>query len=138
MCELSNFFTLHFLEMFKHYNPNPTGKNVGDCVVRSIAKATGNTWDDTYIDLCMQGLVDADLPSANAVWGTYLWGLGFRRYIAPDTCPHCYTVAQFAQDHPVGTYIAALSGHVVCVQDGVIYDSWDSSNEIVLYFWQKG
>lgn len=24
-----------------------------------------------------------------------------------------------------------------CVQDGVIYDSWNSENEIVLYYWQK-
>ena len=36
-----------------------------------------------------------------------------------------------------GTYILALSGHVVCVQDGVIYDSWNSENEIPLYYWVK-
>ena len=37
-----------------------------------------------------------------------------------------------------GTYILALSGHVVCLQDGVIYDTWHSEHETVLYYWQKG
>ena len=47
-------------------------------------------------------------------------------------------MAEFADLHPSGTYILALSGHVVCVVDNVLYDTWDSSNEIVLYYWQKG
>ena len=89
------------------------------------------------MSLCIQGYLDGDLPNANACWGAYLRGLGYQRYIIPDTCPACYTVADFAAEHPAGTYILALSGHVVCVQDGVIWDSWNSSNEIVLYYWQK-
>lgn len=123
--------------MNSYYNPNPSGKNVGDCVVRAISKAIGQPWEKTYIGLCVQGLMDSDLPSANAVWGNYLREIGFRRHIVPDTCPDCYTVADFAEAHPVGTYILALSGHVVCVEDGTIFDSWDSSNEVVLYFWVK-
>lgn len=123
--------------MYRYFNTNPAGKNVGDCVIRAVSKATGQGWDETYTALCVQGLIDCDMPSANAVWGNYLRGLGFRRYIIPDTCPGCYTVARFAAEHPAGTYILALSGHVVCVQDGTVFDSWDSSNEVVLYFWVK-
>lgn len=123
--------------MYSYYNINPRGKNVGDCVVRAISKATGQDWGEAYLALCVQGYMEGDLPSANAVWGAYLRTLGYRRQIMPDTCPDCYTVAEFAAEHPFGTYILALSGHVVCVQDGTIYDSWDSSNEIVLYFWEK-
>lgn len=99
--------------MYKYFNPNPCGKNVSDCTVRAICKATGKDW------------------------GAYLRSLGYRRYIIPDTCPDCYTVGRFADDHPHGTYILALSGHVVCVQDGIIYDSWNSENETPLYFWDK-
>ena len=47
-------------------------------------------------------------------------------------------MAQFAEEHPSGTYILALSGHVVCVQNGEWFDTWDSGNEIPLYYWQKG
>ena len=27
------------------YNPSPTGRNVGDCAVRAIAKALGTDWE---------------------------------------------------------------------------------------------
>ena len=39
------------------FNPNPEGKQVGDCTVRAIARATGQSWDATYIGLCLQGLI---------------------------------------------------------------------------------
>lgn len=30
-----------------------------------------------------------------------------------------------------------IDGHVVCVQDGYYYDSWDSGNEIPIYYWER-
>lgn len=124
--------------MFENYNPNPAGKNVGDCTVRAISKALDQGWEKTYIDLCIQGLMMNDMPSANSVWGAYLRGKGMQRNIIPDSCPDCYTVEDFAKDHQEGTYILALSGHVVCVKDGTIFDSWNSGGEIPLYYWKKG
>ena len=52
---------------FSYFNPNPAGQKVGDCTVRAIAKATGKSWDEVYIGLCLQGLIMGDLPSANSV-----------------------------------------------------------------------
>ena len=103
--------------MYSYYNKNPRGKNVGDCTVRAISKATGKEWGETYLAMAVEGYLEGDMPSANAVWGAYLRRIGYRRYIAPDTFPDCYTVGRFADEHPKGTYILALSGHVVCVQD---------------------
>lgn len=122
---------------FVFYNPNPVGKQVGDCPVRAIAKATGQSWDEVYTGLCVQGLAMGDMPSANSVWGAYLRQRGFTRYVIPNTCPDCYTVAEFATDHPRGVYVLALSGHVVCVVDGQYHDTWDSGNEIPLFYWEK-
>lgn len=123
--------------MFERYNPNPQGRVVGDCTVRAISKALGQSWEQTYIGLCLQGFLMGDMPSSNAVWGAYLRSKGFRREIIPDTCPECYTVADFAAEHPRGEYILALSGHVVCVEDGTIFDTWDSTGQIPLYYWFK-
>lgn len=125
------------MSRFSFFNPNPAGKNVGDCTVRAISRALGQGWEDTYISLAIQGLILGDMPSANHVWGAYLREKGFTRGIIPNTCPDCYTVGEFAAEHPHGIYILALSGHVVCVEDGVIYDSWDSSGEVPLYYWHK-
>ena len=122
---------------FSYFNPNPAGKKVGDCTVRAIAKATGQSWDKTYIDLCLQGLMMGDLPSANSVWGAYLRRQGFARNVIPNTCPDCYTVAEFAADHPRGVYVLALSSHVVCVVDGSYFDTWDSGEETPLFYWEK-
>lgn len=122
---------------YHFYNPNPKNKRVGDCSVRAICKALGRSWDDTYISLCSEGLALHDMPSANNVWGMYLHRFGFTQKSLPSICPDCTTVAAFAAEHPFGRYVLACQGHVVCVVDGEYFDSWDSGNEIVLYYWEK-
>lgn len=121
--------------MFEYYNPNPAMKNVGDCPVRALSQALNQDWMTTYLGLCIEGGLRGDMPSANDVWGKYLRRHGYRRELPPEDD---ITVARFALMYPYGTYVLALSGHVVCIQDGVLYDTWNSGNEIVLYFWQKG
>lgn len=126
------------MSYFQSYNPNPNGRSVGDCAIRAIAKATDSPWEQAYVALCLEGYILADLPNANAVWGRYLASHGFIKRSLPESCLDCYTVKDFAEQFPRGTYVLALSSHVVCVEDGVIYDSWDSQNEIILYYWEKG
>lgn len=122
---------------YRFYNPNPAGSFVGDCVVRAITKAEEYPWEETYIGICIKGLELCDMPSSNAVWGAYLKNRGYTRYNIPDTCPDCYTVAMFAKDNPIGTFILATGSHVVTVYDGNYYDAWDSGNEIPIYYWVK-
>jgi len=123
--------------VFSYYNPNPKNKRVGDCTVRAISKALGQEWEVTYAGLLAEGFRLCDMPSANHVWGAYLRKKGFRRDILPDECPDCYTVHDFCEDHPTGTFILAISGHVVAVVDGCYYDSWDSGTEVPLYYWHR-
>ena len=119
------------------YNANPMNKRVGDCTVRAISKALNQDWEETYIGLCKQGFMMCDIPNANAVWGAYLRSMGFRRDILSNECPDCYTIRDFCREHPQGNFVLALSGHVVAVCDGEYYDTWDSGDEIVIYYWYK-
>lgn len=125
------------------YNLNPLNRRTGDCVVRAIAFATGQSWDRTYWDLCDKGFLRAEMPSWNTTWWALLKDMGYKRYIIPDSCPDCYTVEDFCRDHPRGQYILFIpyssqeSGHVVAVADGDVYDSWDSSQEVPLAYWRK-
>ena len=48
-----------------------------------------------------------------------------------------YTVRDFCEDNPLGTFVLAIHEHVVCVVDGDYYDSWDSGGEIPIYYWTK-
>lgn len=123
--------------MYEFYNPNPTGKRVGDCVIRGISKVTGQTWGETYMDICMTGYQMSDMPSSNAVWASYLHSKGFERHTIPDTCPDCYTVTDFCEEHPEGIYILGTGTHVVAVEDGDYYDAWDSGCETPIYYWER-
>ena len=123
--------------MFVQFNPNPKRKLVGDCVIRAIAKATDKSWEDVYIDVVLQGFTMKDMPSSNDVWGTYLHQNGFTRHIIPDTCPSCYTVIDFCRDNPNMIGILATGTHVIAVENGNYFDTWDSGQETPIYFWQR-
>ncbi|MBO5930213.1 MAG: hypothetical protein J6Q27_02825 [Clostridia bacterium] len=122
--------------MWIEYNPNPKGKHVGDCTVRAISKATEQDWESSYSGIAVQGFLMHDMPSANTVLCAYLKNKGFRRKMLADTCPDCYTVKDFCEDHPKGKYILALHGHVLAVENGDYYDSWDSGNETPIYYFE--
>lgn len=123
--------------MYIEYNPNPLGVKVGDCAVRAVAKAIGATWDTAFADIALAGFVMGDMPSSNAVWGSYLKSKGFEREVIPNECPDCYTAEDFCRDHPEGTYVLAFGNHVATVENGDLFDSWDSSHEIPLYFYKR-
>ena len=124
--------------MWKKYNPNPRGNEyAGDCVIRAITKATGQSWESVFAGLSLEGYYTGDWGNSNGVWDTYLRKKGFKRYILPNTCPYCYTIEDFATDNPKGTYIVGTGTHAVSVVDGTVYDSWDSTKETPIYYYTK-
>lgn len=123
--------------MLEYYNPNPAGRHVGDCTVRALSKALDISWEQAYAKLAKNGFLMGDMPSSNSVFGSVLRENGFKRETIPNECPDCYTLAEFARDHPEGTYVVGMSGHVAAVIDGTIYDAWNSEAEIPIYMWRK-
>ena len=122
--------------MWVRCNPNPLGKVTGDCVVRALAIATGQSWRQVYEDLCDIGGIECDMPSSNAIWGLYLKQKGGKQFLMPETCPACITVRAFCKRYPQGRYVIGTGSHAVAVIDGEYYDAWDSGNEIPTYFWK--
>ena len=122
------------MNRYINYNANPISRRGGDCTVRAISKVLGLTWEKVYMDLCLEGLLLYDMPTANHVWSHYLTKQGYRRTVCEPPC----TVEQFARVHSKGRYILALDSHVVAVIDGYYYDSWDSGGESVIYYWKRG
>lgn len=137
-CYDANFFMIiagGLIQMWQYYNPNPFERNVGDCAVRAVAKALDTDWESAYIMLAVQAFAMMDMPSSDNVWGAVLRQNGFNRSIVPNTCPDCYTAENFCEDHPYGTFVLAFGGHVATVVDGVLYDSWNSSQLVPQYFY---
>lgn len=124
--------------MFKYFNPHPSEKRIGDCVIRALTKALKKDWYDIYLDLAIEGYVKCDLPNADIIWGKYLIKNGFCRNLIPDDGLGEYTVQEFADEHPLGTYVLSMPGkHVVTVVDSVIYDTWDSTQETPSFYFCK-
>lgn len=88
--------------MWKYYNPNPCGRNVGDCAVRAIAKALDLSWETAFVALCYNAMQMCDMPSSDSVWGALLRQSGFVRSAIPNACPDCYTAEDFCEEHPRG------------------------------------
>ena len=125
------------MSRWKNYNPSPVGRNVGDCAIRAVAKALNTDWETAYAMIALNGYLMGDMPSSNAVWGAVLRQEGFKRYAIPNRCPDCYTLDDFAKDHPKGVFVVGTGNHVATIKDGLIWDSWDSSKEIPIYYWTK-
>lgn len=123
--------------MWREFNNNPTGRKTGDCAVRAISVALGISWDDAHYMLSELSRAMGETLAADDVWGAVLRQHGFYRSTIPNSCPDCYTAADFAQDHPHGTFVLGFGGHCATVIDGVILDAWNSSNEIPVYVWYR-
>lgn len=117
-------------------NPNPKHKNVNDCVVRAVSIALNRPWREVHWELCLMSAQECDMPSSDAVWGKYLYWLGFEPFLLPAACPSCVTVNEFTHYFPFGTYIIGTGHHAVAVINGNYYDTWDSGQEVPTYFWK--
>ena len=122
--------------MWVRCNPNPIGRETGDCVIRAISIATDQSWRRTYRDLCLLGEIHGDLPNSNMIWGMYLRERGAKQFLLPETCPECITVRAFCDRYPDGMYVIGTGTHAVCTIDGDWYDSWDSGECVPTVFWK--
>lgn len=125
------------MSLWRKYNPNPVQRSVGDCAVRAVAAALGVDWETAYAMIAENGFLMGDMPSSNSVWGAVLRQHGFTRHAIPNTCPDCYTMERFAEDHPEGIYVVGTGNHVATIRDGWLLDAWDSSMEVPVFYWQK-
>lgn len=123
--------------MWIEYNPNPTGKRVGDCVIRAISKALDVDWDTAFAIVVSKAFAMKDMPSSDSVWAATLRLHGFCKRVLPDTCPECYTAKDFCEDNPQGVFVLAFNEHAATVIDGNLYDSWNSEDEPITYFWYR-
>lgn len=123
--------------MFEYYNPNPTGRNVGDCAIRAVSKALNTDWETAFAMVCKNAFLMGDMPSSDSVWGSVLREHKFNRKSIPDYCPDCYTAEDFCIDNPKGTYVLGFGNHTATVKDGILYDSYDSSRLSPQFYWYR-
>ena len=121
---------------FVYYQPNPN--DTGDCVIRSICKATDHGWFYVYDHLVLYARNMQDIPTETRVFGKYLEDNGFKFFpVKKRRGEHRQSVSEFANRHKKGVYVVNGLCHVVCVSDGNYYDSWDSGSKLVYGYWKR-
>lgn len=122
--------------MWIRCNPNPVGKETGDCVIRALAIATNRSWREVYWDLCDIGAKEGELPNANVIWGKFLKQHGGKQFLLPESCPECLTVEAFCERYPKGVFVIGTGEHAVTCIDSDWYDIFDSGRMTPTYFWR--
>lgn len=115
--------------MFKYYNANPNGDEIGDCVIRAISLA---------LDIDYYKVIDLLYKNSNYFncdiivrdcYGIFL----DKNY--PRIKSSNKTVEEVAEDFKNNILVIRIEGHLTCSMYGVIYDIWDTSDEEVDIFW---
>lgn len=123
---------------FVKFNNNPKQKKTGDCVIRSIALATGKSWKDVYMDLAQLGCKKGLMPNDNKNWQAYLKKLGYEKQRMPRKLDNRrYTLEEFIDEiaHRNWTYIISIAKHLTVVKDKTLYDTWNCKNKCVGNYW---
>ena len=115
--------------MFQYFNNNPLGRHVNDCSVRAIALATGRSWDQTYKELSNYAREEAITFSEVEFINEYL-SERFERF-CQEPRNKSIIVSDFANLQLPGRYLITMSGHITCVIDGVIFDTFDPSDRFI-------
>jgi len=131
-------------------NLNPLEKKVGDCVIRAIACATGQSWEKTYTDLCALGLEIKDVPTDKATYTLYLKQIGWVKMKMPvkyveeenefgglDKKKKRVKVSEFAEANSKGNYIVDMANHLTAIEDGTIIDTWNCGHKSIGNWWAK-
>lgn len=119
--------------MYVYYNANPSGKATGDCVIRAISTVTGLPWRSVHWDLAALSNEMHQMMDDNVVWHEYLRRLGYDIHMVQLPCSR---IANFCKCFPHGKYILGTGKHVVAVIDGDYFDTWDSGNELAVFYWK--
>ena len=127
---------------FRYYNANPKNRIGGDCVVRAIALAMNQSWEQTVRELTEVGLKHGYVLNDSACYSKYLEMKGWVKRKQPRKPDNTkYTGKEFCIKYAYinQTYIAHIGGnHVVAIVGKKVHDIWDSTDGCIGNYWTKG
>lgn len=117
--------------MFKYLNVNPLDIEEADCVTRAISLASGYSYAEVQDKLYyISELLECERLCVCCYQHLLTDVFKYDKIYCRDM-----SVAEFAKLHPQGTYLIRMDGHLSVLHDGVVYDIWDCSNEILTDVW---
>lgn len=125
----------------KYYNANDRNRNTGDCVIRSLTLAYDMPYADVRRELIKLGGTDGTW-NRRYIYQQFIKNHGYVDHGKPER--GSTTLDEFADTHPSGTYLVQTerkansnqSGHIVCLEDGDVWDTWNSLGWYVEEWWK--
>lgn len=136
--------------IFHFHNENPKNRFTTDCVIRAVARATGEAYNDVVRELAeLQIKTGYDAP-----YDKYLKDHGWVKRKQPRKADNTkYTGVEFCglQQTYLDTKIKTVDGidinshiiahigggHIVAIIDGKVNDTWDSTDGCIGNYWVK-
>ena len=109
-------------------------RHIEDCTVRAISTVQNKTWSEVYDELSdlarEKGLLFSDAQF-------------IEDYLDERYERTCYknnglamTVGEFVENNPSGTYLVTMRGHISCVKEGILLDTWDCRDKLIWCSWR--
>ena len=122
-----------------YYDPNPKSKGgrllrcnnepSGDCAIRAVVAIRGLPWKNVYSQMYKLGKRLGTLP--NNVWVISEYLEEFCQY--KTTCKlerYRISVAGMICKFHEGKYLISNGHHIFCVEDGIIYDTYNRESKV--------
>lgn len=117
---------------YRYLNLQPLGMHDEDCVCRAISLAV----NEDYYKVDNQLKLVAQLLECDELCVCCYKFLIEKVYgLIPSNEFKGMAISDFLNVHPEGIYIIRINGHLTCAIDGVIFDIWDCSEEIIDMIW---
>lgn len=129
-------------EFYEFTNVNPHNRIGGDCVIRAIALACGQSWEQTVRELTEMGIKKGYICNDQKLYPAYLISKGFREMPEPrDVNNRKLTVKEWLiqrEGFVVKPIVANVgSHHVAAIVDNKVRDIWNSSTQTMHKYWVK-
>jgi len=127
-----NFIKLTGDKYWYEYNPNPKGKNIGDCTLRAYCAAFNISWEEAFDIASKIAKENGSLIQyvSDKVLVEHFECIMDDKYNKKVVKPKDrITVSEFATTHPYGIYILGMRNHLVTLKNGEYWDSWDCGDK---------
>ena len=117
---------------FRYKNLNPDSQRKNDCVTRAIGLASGLPYNKVrkklYHSAKLLGCEKLCPTCYSFLIQEVLGGI-------PKNCDGL-TVREFSILHKTGVYLIRIQGHLTCLIDGEVFDTWDCNNRLCDLAWK--
>lgn len=135
---LNKIASLVATDNFRYYNNNPNKLKTTDCVVRAISTALDKSWDDVLKDLTSYALKYKYFINCEELYEIYLKDNKWKKHKAPrKRNGGVYLLGEWLKTFNEEAIVTIDENHLTYVNNHIVYDIWDCTDNEVGVFWTQ-